>query len=151
MKINREAFGVLFIRLLLGVILFMQGYGKIFTFGLESVQGFFTPYKEMLPSFLVDLTFYFTTFGEFIFGITIALGLFRNVSYLSVALILILVSFGHGLQDVIWDMQHVIYRAALLIPLFFISVDKDKFALDNLLFKKNWPEGRFVVVFMTLS
>ena len=135
MNINREAFGILFIRLLLGIILFMQGYGKIFKFGLESVEGFFTAYKEMLPSFLVDFTFYFTTFGELIFGLTIMLGLFRNVSYLSVGLILFLVSFGHGLQDVIWDMQHVMYRAILLIPLFFISIDKDKIALDNLLFK----------------
>ena len=135
MNKNREAFGILFIRLLLGIILFMQGYGKVFTFGLEAVSGFFTPYKEMLPSFLVDFTFYFTTFGEFIFGLTIMLGLFRNISYLSVALILILVSFGHGLQDVVWDMQHVMYRAILLIPLFFFSIEKDKFALDNLLFK----------------
>ena len=71
METYKKAFGILFIRLLLGVILFMQGYGKIFMFGLDSVQGFFTPYKEMLPSFLVDFTFYFTTFGEFMFGITI--------------------------------------------------------------------------------
>ena len=136
MTINREATGMFFIRLLLGVILFMQGYGKVYTFGLENVEGFFTPYEELLPLALVKFALYFTTFGELIFGITIALGLLRNISYISVALILLIVSFGHGLQEVVWDMQHVMYRAILLIPLFFFPIKWDKYALDNLIFKR---------------
>ena len=134
------AIAMLFIRVLLGVILVMQGYGKIFQYGVPEVyEMFFKPYaaSTFLSEGILKLTAYFTSYVEFIGGLLIIFGLFRMISYLALAIVLIVVSFGHGLMQPIWDLQHVFFRAAMLFTLLIIPVSKDVFSLDTLLFKIN--------------
>lgn len=132
-----KKFILLFARLLLGLILFWQGFGKIFDIGLENLyNGGFKAYEEtFLPTFLIKFAAFFTSYGEFIFGLLLLLGLFRKYAYYGIGLILLIVSFGHGVQAPIWDLQHVFVRGALLI---FIAMafDKDLLALDHYI-KKN--------------
>lgn len=126
----------LFTRLLLGLILFWQGYGKIFTFKFENVYKGFEAYQDtFLPTFVLKFAAYFTTYGEFIFGLLLILGLFRKYAYLGIALILLIVSFGHGLQSPIWDLQHVFVRSVFLIFLMMIPLEKDTYALDRFIKK----------------
>lgn len=135
---SQRAFGLLFLRLILGLIFFMQGYGKVMKFGVQNVyEQFFKTYTELLPEFLVVSTAYYTSYVELIGGALLMIGLFRFYNYLALALVLIVVSFGHGLMDPIWDLHHVFFRVAILATLFFMPVKWDKFSLDQLIFHVN--------------
>ena len=130
--LNRSA-GMLFLRLLLGFIFLMQGYGKVFDIGVENIYtGGFAAYEATwLPVFVLKLTAFFTSYAELIGGALLVLGLFRSLTYYMMALVLVIVTYGHGLMSPIWDLQHVFFRAALLAPLFFLPMHWDTLALGR--------------------
>jgi len=125
----------LFVRLLLGFIVGMQGFGKVFNIGVSNIyNGGFKSFEEtFLPTFLLKFTAYFTSYAELICGVLLVLGLFRKQSYYILAIVLIIVTFGHGLQSPVWDLQHVMYRTILLVFLMLIPLEKDKISLDYFL------------------
>ncbi|PIQ16357.1 MAG: hypothetical protein COW67_03235 [Flavobacteriales bacterium CG18_big_fil_WC_8_21_14_2_50_32_9] len=137
---NNITIGLFFIRLLLGVIFLMQGFVKVFTFGVDNVyQKFFVSYTEFLPEFLVQTTAYFTSYAELIGGFFLIIGLFRNYVYYVFIAVLLVVSFGHGIAQPIWDLQHVFFRATLLAFLLFMPQEKDKWAIDQIIKKIKQP------------
>lgn len=79
----------------------------------------------------MQFTAYFTSYAELIGGLFLILGLFRNYTYYALALVLLMVSFGHGLAQPIWDLQDVFFRSALLIVLFLTPQENDKWAIDH--------------------
>jgi len=129
---------LLTIRLLLGFIFFFQGFGKIFKFGVDTVYNnfFATTYKDILPEFLLQGTAYYTSYVEFLGGALLIIGLKRDYTLYALASVLIIVTFGHGLVEPIWDVSHVMYRAMLLIALLLLPKEWDHYRLDTLL-KKN--------------
>ncbi|NAS31016.1 DoxX family membrane protein [Flavobacteriaceae bacterium R38] len=133
------AYPTLFSRLLLGVVLLMQGYGKVFKWGVSNVynNGFKAYEETFLPEFLLKFTAYFTSYGELICGLLLVLGLFRKQAYLVIAAILLIVSYGHGLVSPIWDMQHVLVRSVFLVFLMMVPLNKDRYALDQLITSKS--------------
>ena len=144
MKQN-QSIAVLFTRLLLGIIFFMQGYGKIFKWGVDKVfnMDFFYPtYKDLLPGFIIRVTAYYTSYVELIGGFLLILGYKRDWALYGLASVLIIVSFGHGLAEPIWDMTHVIFRAMLLISLLIIPKDWDRYSLDAGLIKRNTHKSK---------
>ena len=72
--------GVLFIRTLLGIIFFMQGYGKIFTMGIHKVyENFFKDFENTaIPRWLIVSTVYYTSYIEWIGGFLLIAGLLRK-------------------------------------------------------------------------
>jgi len=132
-----RAVAILFTRALLGIIFFMQGYGKIFTFGVSRLYSmFFKDFeKTFLTKWLIWGTAYYTTYVEFICGFLLIIGLFRQWSLYLLALGLLIVSFGHGLLEPIWDLSHVIPRAILLVTALIIPSEWDKWSVDRLIFK----------------
>ena len=51
---NNTTISLFFVRVLLGIIFLMQGFGKVFTYGVKNVyQQFFSSYMEFFPEFLV--------------------------------------------------------------------------------------------------
>lgn len=124
--------GALFVRSLLGMIFLMQGFGKVFTFTVPVVyEKFFRDFEStFLPKWLIWATAYYTSYVEMIGGMLLLLGLFRRYVYLLLALDLVIVSFGHGLLEPIWDLSHVMPRAILLITLLFIPQEWDKWNGD---------------------
>lgn len=124
-----------FARTLLGVIFLMQGFGKVFTWGLDGVYNSFKSYEESLPKFLVVFAAYFTSYAELICGALLILGLFKNYALYALALVLLIVSFGHGLSSPIWDLNNVMWRAVLLVFLLVIPQEWDKWQLDKLIRK----------------
>jgi uncharacterized membrane protein YphA (DoxX/SURF4 family) len=130
--------GMLFIRVLLGIIFFFQGYGKIFTMGLAQVYDrFFKEFETtILPKWLIVSTAYYTSFAELIGGLLLIAGLFRKQAMYLLALDLLIVSFGHGFMEPIWDLSHVIPRAVLLAALFFLPESWDSWNLDALMKKR---------------
>lgn len=123
-------------RVLLGIIFLMQGYGKVFTFGMDNLYKGFAPYEKQLPKFLVVFTAYYTTYVELIGGMLLVLGLLRNYALYALGSVLLIVSFGHGLSQPIWDLSHVFPRAVLLIALLVMPQEWDCWQLQKLL-KRN--------------
>jgi len=127
---------VLFVRVLLGLIFFWQGFGKIFKWGINNVyDSGFKPFEDtFLPEFILKSTLYFTSYTEFIGGFLLIIGLFRKQVYYLFAIVLLIIAFGHGLQSPIWDLQHVFIRSAFLIFLMMLF-DKDSLNLDRFIKK----------------
>src|ERR1700749_4335070 len=132
--------GMLFIRTLLGIIFFMQGYGKVFTFGVRKVYDmFFKDFENtFLPKSIIIATAYYTSYVEMIAGALLIVGFFRKQAIIFLAADLLMVSFGHGLMEPIWDLSHVIPRAILLGSLFFLPAEWDKWNLDSLIKKPDY-------------
>jgi uncharacterized membrane protein YphA (DoxX/SURF4 family) len=127
--------GIFFVRALVGIIFLMQGYGKVFTFGVPKVYSmFFQDFEStFLPKWLIVSTAYFTSYVEMVGGLLLILGLFRKQSLYFLAADLLIVSFGHGLMEPIWDLSHVMPRAIFVAALFFLPADWDKWNLDILI------------------
>ncbi len=130
--------GMFFIRVLLGIIFLMQGYGKIFTIGTGKIYDMFFKVFEntFLPKWLIVSTAYFTSYVELFCGLMLIIGLLRKQAMYLLAIDLLIVSFGHGLIEPIWDLSHVMPRAILLAALFFFPWEWDKWNADSLM--KRW-------------
>jgi len=129
---NRSV-AVLTTRLLLGFIFLMQGYGKVFTWGIEKLNNmefFHETYKNILPDYITQATAYYTSYVELIGGFLLVLGFKKDYALYALASVLIIVTFGHGLAEPIWDLSHVMYRAILLIALLIIPKEWDSYSLD---------------------
>ena len=137
-QVNIQAAGLFFIRTLLGIIFLMQGYGKVFTIGVNKVyEMFFKSFEAtFIPKWLIFSTAYYTSYVELICGALLVIGLFRKQALYLLAVDLIIVSFGHGLMEPIWDLSHVLPRAILLAALFLLPVHWDKWNVDSLINKK---------------
>ena len=139
MNLNRSM-AVLTVRLILGFIFLMQGFGKVFKWGVENVYNmdfFYGTYKDILPDYVIKATAYYTSYIELIAGFLVVIGLKRNFALYLLASVLVIVTFGHGLINPIWDLSHVMYRTILLVALLLLPEDWDKFSIDNMLKNKN--------------
>ena len=136
MNLNKNI-GVLTLRLLLGFLFFFQGYGKVFKFGVSNVYNNFfkKTYDGILPEFLTYGTAYFTSYVELIAGFLLIIGLKRDWALYALAIVLVVVTFGHGLAEPIWDASHVLVRATFLIPLLLLPKEWDKYSVDYFLNK----------------
>lgn len=138
MNIN-QIIAITTLRLLLGFIFFFQGFGKVFTWGVEKVyhMDFFLPmYKDLLPEWLIHLTAYYTSYVELVAGFLVVIGLKRDYALYSLASVLVIVTFGHGLAEPIWDLSHVMPRTILLAALLLLPKEWDKYSLDFWMSKK---------------
>lgn len=133
MNLNQNI-GILTLRLLLGFLFFFQGYGKVFKFGVNNVYNNFfkKTYEDLLPYFLTYGTAYFTSYVELIAGFMLIIGLKRDWSLYALASVLVIVTFGHGLSEPIWDASHVLIRAVFLVPLLLLPKEWDKYSVDYL-------------------
>ncbi|MEM6687459.1 MAG: DoxX family membrane protein [Bacteroidota bacterium] len=136
--LQNQRIALLTIRLLLGFIFFFQGFGKIFTFGMDAVYNnfFAKTYEGILPEFVLQATAYYTSYVEFLGGLLLIIGFKGDYTLYALASVLIIVTFGHGLVAPIWDLSHVMYRAILVIALLLLPKEWDAYRLDTLLKKK---------------
>lgn len=77
---------------------------------------------------------YYTSYIELLGGLLLVLGFKRDYALYALASVLVIVTFGHGLAEPIWDLSHVIYRAILLIFLLIMPKEWDKFSIDNFIY-----------------
>lgn len=131
--------GMFFIRTLTGIIFLMQGYGKVFTIGVPRVyELFFKAFENTsLPKWFIVSTAYYTSYVELIGGLLLIIGLFRKYALYLLAADLLIVSFGHGLMEPIWDLSHVMPRAILLAAMLLLPAQWDKWNADSLINKKS--------------
>jgi len=137
MDLNKSI-AVFSLRLILGFVFLMQGYGKVVTWGVENVYKmdfFHETYKDLLPNIIVYATAYYTSYVELIAGLLLVLGLKRDYALYALASVLIIVTFGHGLATPIWDLSHVMFRTISLITLLILPKEWDNFSLDKIIIK----------------
>lgn len=130
--------GVFTVRVILGFIFLLQGFGKVYSWGVENVYKadfFYGTFSDLLPDFLIYSTAYYTSYVELIGGLLLVLGLRTNYALYALASVLIIVTFGHGLVEPVWDLSHVMYRTILLVTLLMLPKEWDTFSLDHLIHK----------------
>src|SRR5690554_351025 len=125
------------VRVILGLIFLMQGFGKVFTWGMENVinAAFFRgTFQDILPEFVIYATAYYTSYIELIGGFLLVIGFRTNYALYALVSVLIIVTFGHGLAEPIWDLSHVMYRTILLVTLLILPKSWDRFSVDRLIY-----------------
>jgi len=121
------------VRIILALIFLMAAYGKIFTWGIDNVynSSFASFENTFLPVFLLKFITYYTSYVELIAGFLLLIGLKRDYALYALASVLIIVTYGHGLQSPIWDVKDVIFRTILLGVLLIAPVEWDKWQVER--------------------
>jgi len=131
-----RSWALLFARLVLGLIFFMAGVYKVFQLGpLEHARKYFLPYADtFLPVWSLWATGVIIPFVELVAGGLSILGLRTREALVSLGFVLAIVTFGHLLKEPLYEFHtHVIPRLALLLFIFLLPQEDDRFSLDYLL------------------
>jgi uncharacterized membrane protein YphA (DoxX/SURF4 family) len=131
-----KSWAVLFARLVLGLIFFMAGVWKVFVLGPAGhVQRFFLPFQHtFLPVWSLWAVGFAIPFVEIIAGALVILGLKTRYALVALGFVLAIVTFGHLLDQPLYALhEHVIPRLALVLFVFLMPRDSDRYSLDHLL------------------
>ncbi len=130
---------MLFARLVLGLIFFMAGVWKVFQLGpLQHARKYFLPFADtFLPVWSLWATGVVIPFVELIGGALVILGLRTREALIALGFVLAIVTFGHLLKEPLYEFHtHVIPRLALLLFVFMLPREDDRFSVDQLIAKK---------------
>ena len=114
----------------------MAGVYKVFHLGpLEHARKYFLPYADtFLPVWSLWATGVVIPFVELIAGGLVILGLRTREALVALGFVLAIVTFGHLLKEPLYEFHtHVIPRLALLLFIFLLPREDDRFSLDYLL------------------
>ena len=134
-RIDR-AWAILFARLVLGLIFFMAGVMKVFQLGpLNHARKYFLPFADtFLPVWSLWAMGVVIPFVELIVGAMVILGLRVREALVALGFVLAVVTFGHLLHEPLYEFHtHVIPRLALLLFVFMLPREDDRFSLDRLI------------------
>lgn len=132
--ISQRAWAILFARLVLGLIFFMAGIGKVFQLGpLEHARKYFLPFSDtFLPVWSLWAVGVTIPFVELIAGALLILGLRTREALIALGAVLVIVTFGHLLHDFLFNFSaHVIPRLALLLFLLWCPPEANRYSLDE--------------------
>ena len=130
---SQRGWAVLFARLVLGLIFFMAGVGKVFQLGpVEHARKYFLPFADtFLPVWSLWSVGVTVPFVELLAGGLLILGLRTREALIALGAVLVVVTFGHLLHDPLFNFSgHVIPRLALLLFLFWCPRELDRYSLD---------------------
>ncbi len=131
--ISPENFAPFFVRVLLGILFFGQGFEKVFKIKIHNVINTIRPdYSKLrMPSFIISAGAYITSYLELICGFFLIIGVFKYISLYLLACDLLIVTIGMSLLNSIWDMRHVFPRTLLLLFLLIYPAEKDTLVLQD--------------------
>jgi len=135
-----RAWAILFARLVLGLIFFMAGVMKVFRLGpLNHARKYFLPFSDtFLPVWSLWAMGVVIPFVELIAGAMVILGLRVRWALVALGFVLAVVTFGHLLKEPLYEFHtHVIPRLALLLFVFLLPREDDRFSLDYLVARRN--------------
>src|SRR3954452_4422100 len=130
-----RSWGLLFARLVLGLIFFMAGAWKVFQLGpLEHARKYFLPFADtFLPVWSLWAVGVVISFIELVAGALVILGLRTREALVALGFVLAVVTFGHLLKEPLYEFHtHVIPRLALLLFVLLLPRADDRFSLDQL-------------------
>ena len=137
-NLNRS-WAMLFARLVLGLIFFMAGVWKVFQLGpLQHARKYFLPFADtFLPVWSLWAVGVVIPFVELIGGALVILGLRTREALIALGFVLAIVTFGHLLKEPLYEFHtHVIPRLALLLFVFMLPREDNRFSVDQLIAKK---------------
>jgi thiosulfate dehydrogenase [quinone] large subunit len=140
-NLNR-GWAALFARLVLGLIFFMAGVWKVFQLGpLNHARKYFLPFSDtFLPVWSLWAVGVVIPFVELIAGALLIAGLRTRDALVALGFVLAIVTFGHLLHEPLYEFHtHVIPRLALLLFVFMVPREDDRFSLDYLLTRQKEP------------
>lgn len=130
-----RGWGVLFARLVLGLVFFQGAWWRVFDLGpLEHARRFFVgPYADsVLPEWALWVAGTAVPFAELVGGALVLLGLWRLPGLILLGGVLVTVTFGHLVAEPIYAFNaHVMPRLALVVFLLVIPQSWDHFSLDE--------------------
>lgn len=129
-----RALGVLFARLVLGLLFFQGALWRVFDLGtMEHARRFFVePYADSwLPAWSLWLAGTAVPFTELIGGLLVLLGLWRLVGLGMLGGVLVLVTFGHLVAEPIYSISGQIFpRLILVVFLLCVPMEWDRYSVD---------------------
>jgi uncharacterized membrane protein YphA (DoxX/SURF4 family) len=129
---SQRGWAVLFARLVLGLIFFMAGAGKVFQLGpIEHARKYFLPFADtFLPVWSLWFVGVTVPFVELLAGGLLILGLRTREALIALGAVLVVVTFGHLLHDPLFNFSgHVIPRLALLLFLLWCPRELDRYSI----------------------
>jgi putative oxidoreductase len=138
-----RAWAILFARLILGLIFFMAGVMKVFQLGpLNHARKYFLPFADtFLPVWSLWFVGVVIPFVELLAGAMVILGLRVRLALVALGFVLAVVTFGHLLRDPLYEFHtHVIPRLALVLFVFLLGREDDRFSVDHLLTRQFAPK-----------
>ena len=125
---------ILIVRWILGLLFLMAGYWKVFvlTPAVHAQQFFVDGFAETwIPVWLLDLLGYSIPLLELAAGLLICIGWRTREALIAVGLLLIVTTYGHALQQPLFDIDgHTFTRLALIVFLLLAPTGSDRFSLD---------------------
>jgi uncharacterized membrane protein YphA (DoxX/SURF4 family) len=122
-------------RLILGILFMMAGYWKVFVLTpAQHAQEYFVEgfADYWIPESLLVALGYSIPLLEFAAGILLCLGLRTKEALVAVAILLIVTTYGHALQQPLFDIDgHTFTRLALIVFLLLAPQGCDRFSADN--------------------
>ena len=131
--------GVLGLRLVIGLLSFQIAMHKIFIAGLESEMQWFRDLAIYFPDWVLWGTNVYCAVIELVGGAMLILGLRRDWALYAILSVLVIVTFGHGMEHEVWDIQQMVFRLAMIVALLFVPAEWDVLRLDTLLRSKKSP------------
>ena len=129
---TNESILTLTLRVILGILFFMQGYDKVVKVKLPGVvKSFRYEFGNVkMPDFILVSAAYFSSLIELLGGLTLILGLFTKYSLYLLGIDLILVVAAFSLINPVWDMKIVFPRIIIWSILMVIPEAYNKLSLD---------------------
>ena len=124
----------LIVRWILGLLFLMAGYWKVFvlTPAVHTQQFFVEGFSDTwIPVWLLQIIGYGIPLLELVAGILICIGLRTRDALVAVGLLLIVTTYGHALQQPLFDIDgHTFTRLALIVFLLLAPAGTDRFSID---------------------
>jgi uncharacterized membrane protein YphA (DoxX/SURF4 family) len=140
MKSNTSrSWAILFAREVLGFIFLRAGVFKVFQLGpLNHARKYFLPFADtFLPVWSLWATGTTIPFLELIAGALLIVGLRIREALIALGFVLVVVTFGHLLREPLYPFhEHVIPRLALLLFVFMLPAEDDRFSLDRFITRR---------------
>ena len=137
-RLSGMGWAIFFVRWVLGLIFGMAGFWKVFTLGpVGHAQRFFLSgfSDSWIPVWLLWTLGVTIPFVELIAGFLVCAGLWLRPALVALGGVLVLVSYGHLLQEPLYDTTHHIFpRLVLLVFVLVAPRGEDLLSLDHLRF-----------------
>jgi len=125
------------VRWILGLLFLMAGYWKVFVLTPAShAQQFFVEgfSDSWIPIWLLQILGYSIPFVELVAGLLICIGFRTREALIAVGILLIVTTYGHALQQPLFDIDgHTFTRLALIVFLLLSPVGNDRYSIDQCL------------------
>ena len=141
------AIAVFIVRWILGLLFLMAGYWKVFVLTpAQHAQRYFVEgfADHWIPEWLLLAFGYSIPFLELAAGVFLCIGFRTREALIAVGLLLIVTTYGHALQQPLFDIDgHTFTRLALIIFLLLGPQGSDKYSVDTWLSQnRNNPPKR---------